>query len=490
MPPYTEIAIAGEHAHFRKFPRAEAQDAVYKIVHCPSTDSTYEGHIVTSVSSSQLVPNDTGRPFAKRDKKKQPTAHYIKHGKGLLHDYSAGMTLDGYFQNDEVIGHALQTLYDKSGRHIIAQYEGGFVLDITYVRHGKGKYTWQKTNDVYSGDFSMGAMQGLGTFVWGNGDRYEGPFKMGLPWGSNGKKTNGATGDIFEGSFKKGRMHGWGRKDFGNGDVFCGLYSRDVRKGFGRYAWNSGDVYVGNWENGNTTGRGVKSIVASSSDAVQTPTHGTSEVYNGEWDTDEACGSGVKHYACGDVYYGDFENNLRHGHGIYTWSNGDYYEGGFAAGSCSGQGMKFMVNGDVYNGAFSQDKANGYGVKTYANGDAHMGYYHNDERHGPGQMSWANGDCYDGYFEDGEQSGIGEKRWRNLSIYRGQWHKGKKSGPGFMKAHVNGIDFVFFDVWKGGTRVSREVAGTDWYHVPAPSNMMNKNKCLQELLNHHWISQI
>lgn len=74
----------------------------------------------------------------------------------------------------------------------------------------------------------MGAMQGLGTFVWGNGDRYEGPFKMGLPWGPNGKKITGASGDIFEGSFKKGRIHGWGRKHFGNGDIFCGLYNREV----------------------------------------------------------------------------------------------------------------------------------------------------------------------------------------------------------------------------------------------------------------------
>ena len=81
-------------------------------------------------------------------------------------------------------------------------------------------------------------------------------------------------------------------------------------------------------------------------------------------------------------------------------------------------------------------------------------------------------------------------RWRNLSTYRGQWHKGQKSGPGFMKVNVNSRDLVFFDVWKGGKRLSREVAGADWYHVPAPRDMINRNKCVQELLNHHWISQI
>ena len=244
MPPYNETTIAGagaaagDQAQFRKFPRAESQKkTVHRIIYCPSTDSTYDGHIL-SCRSSHLLPdpgdtsgdNDDG-PFTKRGKKMQPLpkAHYIKHGKGLLHDYSAGMTIDGYFQNDEVIGHALQTLYHKSGRHIMAQYEGSFILDSTYyVRHGKGKYTWQNTNDVYSGEFYMGAMQGSGTFVWGNGDRYEGSFKKGLPWGTNGKKFIETTGGVFQGSFKKGRMHGWGTKDFGNGDVFCGMHSRDL----------------------------------------------------------------------------------------------------------------------------------------------------------------------------------------------------------------------------------------------------------------------
>lgn len=246
MPPYSETvaaiaaSAAGDQAQFHKYSRAESQNkTVYRIIYCPSTDSTYEGHILSCVPSRLVTDStvsDSDGPLSSTNKGKKmqpsllPRAHYVKHGKGLLHDYSAGMamTIDGYFQNDQVIGHALQTLYDASGRHVMALYEGSFTLQSIYLRHGKGKYTWQHSNDVYSGEFSMGAMQGTGTFVWGNGDRYEGSFKKGFPWGTHGKKSIEATGGVFQGSFKKGRMHGWGRKYFGNGDVFCGMYSRDV----------------------------------------------------------------------------------------------------------------------------------------------------------------------------------------------------------------------------------------------------------------------
>ena len=113
----------------------------------------------------------------------------------------------------------------------MAQYEGSFLFDSTYeyVRHGKGRYTWETTNDVYSGEFHMGVMQGEGTFIWGStGDRYEGPFKKGLMHGQAGKKYTELSGDIFVGTWKKGQAHGWGKKNFGNGDVFEGMYSRDM----------------------------------------------------------------------------------------------------------------------------------------------------------------------------------------------------------------------------------------------------------------------
>lgn len=482
------------------------EKTIYRIIYCPRTDTTYEGHILARVSS-QLIQQPS-----KRRSKKNARAQYVKHGKGTFHDHAAGMTLNGYFQNDQVIGHALQTLFDPLGRFQMAQYEGSFVLDdssgtVIYLKHGKGKYTWQNTNDIYSGDFRMGEMEGKGTFIWGGtGDRYEGPFKKGRMHGSRGTKYTILTGDVFEGSWKKGQAHGWGKKEFGNGDVFTGMYWRDTRQGFGHYFWNNGDAYVGKWQNGIMAGRGFKSLVQANrsrspstesefdhqdhNDAQPISQGDTVEVYNGNWDCEMAHGDGVKQYASGDEYYGSFQDDKRHGHGVYTWSNGDVYEGDFVDGRCTGQGTKRMINGDIYEGGWLDDKAHGYGVKTFANGGAHIGHYWNDERHGRGLIVWANGDEYDGDFKDGQLDGFGRYRWSNLNSYEGQWRMGIKDGPGLMTMTVHSTSRIFSEVWSKGKCISRQRVSIDKESLPSIELLGSKRACLEEMLKEHWIAQI
>lgn len=499
MPPYnTTESVFQNNSNDRS---DSSQVTVNKVIYCPSTDVTYKGHILASGATTLRHDEGGTSPLPSR-KSKPNKVHYVKHGKGLLHNHSAGITLEGYFQNDHVVGHALQTMYDPCGR-VVAQYEGSFLLEDEqdhYIRHGKGKYTWQNTNDVYSGDFYMGVMQGMGTFIWGTGDRYEGPFKNGLMHGPKGKKYSQSSGDVFEGSFRKGRMHGWGTKVFGNGDVFCGMYSRDVRQGFGSYSWNTGDTYNGTWVGGTISGRGVKSLVVTSQrrnsftlDDVADATDralaqgDTYEYYIGDWIHGVAQGSGVKHYACGDVHFGCYCNGNRHGYGIYTWANGDVYQGSFLNGSCSGYGVKVTAIGDVYDGEWFEDKANGYGVKTFANGDVHMGQYENDERHGLGLMTWANGDQYEGDFEGGELSGFGIYKWNDSMSYCGQWLKGKKCGPGYLKHRManSRADVAYFEFWVKGVRVVQEQVHISLEHLPAISDLRNKKQCLDEILNHH-----
>jgi len=501
MPPYNStdaIAAGSLFQNSNKGPNP-TQMTVHRIIYCPGTDMTYKGQVLSTTESTrlQILPKAKTPSLADQVAKPEKIL-YIKHGKGFLHDHSSGMTLEGYFQNNQVIGHALQTLYDPSGRHIVAQYEGSFVLEETYIRHGKGKYTWQTTNDVYSGDFYMGMMQGVGTFLWGTGDRYEGPFKNGLMHGPKGKKFIQATGDIFEGSFRKGRIHGWGTKTFGNGDIFCGMYSRDLRQGFGRYSWSNGDTYSGKWVDGSITGRGVKSLVLQSQrrnsfsvDDTNANTDlmlgqgDTYECYSGEWIHGVPQGSGIKHYARGDYHLGQYLNGNRHGYGVYTWCNGDVYEGDFRHGSCAGHGFKLMSIGDTYDGEWFEDKANGYGVKTFSNGDIHMGLYKNDERHGFGLMIWANGDQYEGDFACGELSGVGTYTWSNSVSYCGQWLNGKKNGAGYLKYHMNGVSADFFEVWVRGKRVLRQPMDMTLKSLPSAEGMRYKKLCLDELLRHY-----
>ncbi len=212
---------------------------VHMIIYCPHTDLTYEGRVLTTANACSSSPRANTSRKKKKDAKEfsSPSStssdegiQYIKHGKGTIHNHASGMTLSGYFQQNQLVGHALQTLYDPSGGHILAQYEGSFRNDgAQFLRHGKGKFMWHTTNDVYFGEFQLGDMEGIGTFTWGHsGDRYEGPFKRGRMHGSSGKKYTFLTGDVFKGAWRKGQAHGWGRKDFGNGDVFQGCYSRDV----------------------------------------------------------------------------------------------------------------------------------------------------------------------------------------------------------------------------------------------------------------------
>ncbi len=217
----------------------------HRIIYCSHEDVTYEGRVLITANASYSSPR-TGSGRKKKKKKdmkdfssplpSSPSVEgiqYIKHGKGTIHNHASGMTLSGFFQQNQIVGHALQTLYDPGGGcggHILAQYEGSFRNDGSqFLRHGKGKFMWHTTNDVYFGEFHQGDMEGMGTFTWGtSGDRYEGPFKKGRMHGSKGKKFTFLTGDVFEGAWKKGQAHGWGRKDFGNGDMFEGCYYRDV----------------------------------------------------------------------------------------------------------------------------------------------------------------------------------------------------------------------------------------------------------------------
>lgn len=63
-------------------------------------------------------------------------------------------------------------------------------------------------------------------------------------------------GDLFNGSWKKGLPNGYGVYEFTNGDVYKGAWDDGLMDGRGTYTYNNGDKYIGGWKEGKMNGRG------------------------------------------------------------------------------------------------------------------------------------------------------------------------------------------------------------------------------------------
>lgn len=63
-------------------------------------------------------------------------------------------------------------------------------------------------------------------------------------------------GDKYNGSWKKGVMVGYGVYEFVNGDVYKGAWKGGLMHGRGTYRYNNGDKYIGAWKDGRMNGRG------------------------------------------------------------------------------------------------------------------------------------------------------------------------------------------------------------------------------------------
>lgn len=449
---------------------------VYRNSYCPVTDISYEGRVL-DVSPSKCTTTDihTHPPTSRTALATTGTSgrlQYIKHGKGVVHDHANAFSIQGFFQNDRIVGHALQTLYQScltsarpSGGDagladtgiILAQYEGTFlqtttrkellveaegkmagavagasIAKCTWQRHGTGKYTWHLTENTYSGSFRHDLPEGQGVFVWGRtGDRYEGPFKKGRMHGEGGTKVIHNFGkddgnvevDLFEGRFKRDKAHGWGRMKFGNGDLFDGMYYKDLRQGFGTYTWNNGDTYIGNWEAGKTVGRGARTLVHSHSrnntctdfDAaiIGNDIHNR-HLYRRRTSTRMDANEEEEELELlspGDtsqVYVGEFVSNNTASASSSTPT------------SLTVKGIKMYACGDTYYGSFIQLPTNellqiphGYGVYTWSNGDQYEGEFWEGRMNGQGMKKMRNGDVYDGEWVDGRADGYGVKTFGN-----------------------------------------------------------------------------
>ena len=158
------------------------------------------------------------------------------------------------------------------------------------MMHGKGVYTWSKSNTVhgkYEGGFSGGLKSGQGREIWKNGQKYEGSFVDGLKHGfgildfSDNKKSKFLK---YIGTFKHDDLSGLGTLTWKNGDVYRGHFENGTMHGSGQMYWHDNDdleeanrlnepngltglnglTYQGDWKDGFMHGQGVLTFHAKS----------------------------------------------------------------------------------------------------------------------------------------------------------------------------------------------------------------------------------
>ena len=134
-------------------------------------------------------------------------------------------------------------------------------------------------NGKYDGDIKdVSTRHGKGTFIWNNGDKYEGQWKDDIMCGY-GKYHFGAL-IVYEGEFDNNEFNGYGTLSM-PGRTYIGMFKNNNFEGKGKYLFSDGSYYEG-------------------------------EFKTGEYDD-----QGTFQWAFGDKYIGQFKNGKMNGIGTY-----------------------------------------------------------------------------------------------------------------------------------------------------------------------------
>ena len=190
--------------------------------------------------------------------------------------------------------------------------------------NGKGTKIWPN-GDKYNGDWKNQKPHGLGTFIWVNGTKYIGDWEFGI-------------------------QNGQGTVTWTNGDKYIGGRKNGKADGQGTFIFANGITQSGEWKNGNLIERD------SSGKAIGCV----------EGNCDNGKGTGV--WEKGFKYVGEWKMQNMHGFGIGTWPNGDRYEGDWVNGQRTGQGKYFYSGGGVYTGEWKNNNRHGEGTMIWNDG--------------------------------------------------------------------------------------------------------------------------
>ena len=213
---------------------------------------------------------------------------------------------------------------------------------------GKKKFIENKTA-LKTGCIKGNCVNGKGTFIWPNGDKYNGNWKNQKPHGLGTFKW--VNGTKYIGDWEFGIQNGQGTVTWANGDKYIGGRKNGKADGQGTFIFANGITQSGEWKNGNLIERD------SSGKAIGCV----------EGNCDNGKGTGV--WEKGFKYVGEWKMQNMHGFGIGTWPNGDRYEGDWVNGQRTGQGKYFYSSG----------------------GGVYTGEWKNNNRHGEGTMIWNDG---------------------------------------------------------------------------------------------------
>ncbi len=110
-----------------------------------------------------------------------------------------------------------------------------------------------KNGEIYEGTFFMGLYQGNGTFLYENGDRFEGEFIENLKHRGSFYFSNG---DTYTGEFQDNTYHGLGLMKYNNGEIYYGDFKHGYKHGIGTYTYANGAKHSGSYANDLPHGEG------------------------------------------------------------------------------------------------------------------------------------------------------------------------------------------------------------------------------------------
>ena len=213
---------------------------------------------------------------------------------------------------------------------------------------GKKKFIENKTA-LKTGCIKGNCVNGKGTFIWPNGDKYNGNWKNQKPHGLG--TFIWVNGTKYIGDWEFGIQNGQGTVTWANGDKYIGGRKNGKADGQGTFIFANGITQSGEWKNGNLIERD------SSGKAIGCV----------EGNCDNGKGTGV--WEKGFKYVGEWKMQNMHGFGIGTWPNGDRYEGDWVNGQRTGQGKYFYSSsGGVYTGEWKNNNRHGEGTMIWNDG--------------------------------------------------------------------------------------------------------------------------
>lgn len=216
---------------------------------------------------------------------------------------------------------------------------------------------------------------GVGTYVFKNGDRYVGKWQAGQPHGQGTYYF--ASKERYEGEFKFGKFDGQGTMYYPDNAYYTGSWKENKKNGQGRLVHRNGQVEEGIWVAGklqtrasNTAppanGTANTSANTSSTAANTANNSGRNNIAGLRNCNTTFCrsGTGYYDYPDGSRWIGEFQNGVPLGKGICYYASGDRYEGQWANGAPNGQGVLYSgrratgavwVNGHVMHELTSEE---------------------------------------------------------------------------------------------------------------------------------------